>query len=190
MPEGTVEGSFAVPIISLGLSGSGGDFARGRRGECLTPCTGGMAVPCTQLYSGNDVATEARSSSTRLVAYSLTTFGLPRLSASLVFRVTRLWADRSLGARFADVCLAIGFCQSVAGNPLSDPVGLRRFTVGLGRTCQLQSILCDLCALLTPHRFDRRFLLGSFAGLTLHSGISAVRSIFTAPGDSLTISVA
>ena len=37
--------------------------------------------------------------------------------AGFVFRVTRLLADRSLGARFADVRLAIGFVSQWSGTP-------------------------------------------------------------------------
>lgn len=71
------------------------------------------------------------------------------------------------------------------------------------RSCRFEAVNCrnreDMSTPNYPLRplrstdspwVDRRFLLGSFAGLTLHSGISAVRSIFTALGDSLTISVA
>ena len=85
-------------------------------GKCLTPCTGGMAVPCTQLYSGASVATEAREFIYSLGCMFVSNF-LVYPDAGLVFRVTRLWADRSLGARFADVCLAIGFVSRWPGTP-------------------------------------------------------------------------
>lgn len=112
------------PIIrgSLGLHPKWvppeGNFATSwaSRGSVFTPCTGGMAVPCTQLYSGASVATEAREFITRLVACSLATY-LIYPDSGLVFRVTRLLADRSLGARFAEFRLAIGFVSRWPGTP-------------------------------------------------------------------------
>ena len=109
-------------------------------------------MPCTQVYPGASVATEAREfiySLGCMFGSQLTPTTNPYLNftaggglspfASLqaqvrgwnelllatfwftptqvLFRVTRLWADRSLGARFADVCLAIGFVSRWPGTP-------------------------------------------------------------------------
>lgn len=75
-----------------------------------------MAAPCTQLYSEASVATEAREFIYSLGCMFVSNF-LVYPDAGLVFRVTRLWADRSLGARFADVCLAFGFVSQWPGTP-------------------------------------------------------------------------
>jgi hypothetical protein len=119
-----MEGYVAVgPIIrgSLGLCPEWvppeGNFATSLlRGEVCNTFTGGMAVPCTQVYSGASVATEAREFIYSLGCMFVSNF-LVNPDAGLIFRVTRLLADRSLGARFADVCLAIGFVSQWPGTP-------------------------------------------------------------------------
>ena len=84
-------------------------------------------MPCTQLYSGASVATEAREFIYSLGCMFVSNF-LVYPDAGLVFRVTRLWADRSLG--HASLMSALLSALSVGGR--EPPL----------RSCRFEAVYC------------------------------------------------
>jgi len=75
--------------------------------------------------------------------------------------------SRTLGARFAVDFFAIRVVRSVAGNRLSDLVGLRKLTVEPGRTCHCIRLVATNSLFQLPYNFGRQCLLGSFVVATL-----------------------